>query len=286
MRCIDSNADWRMVKLVLDFFKQETTCLDKQGTLTIKPEYVVAIDDDPVSAYYAAIIMKKAQKQFGYYPTMLCCGGIGMLSKYINEQANGEVISEGEKLAQVARSLDPNFPLKVLDHGRNTGANLKEIIDFLASQHNSDAPIIFCPTARLSKRLERTIAFSTEQFPGTKPLNAYYYVPGESVADILQLYNGKGLAAGLPLLSEVAAVYDRVGTERYVGKFMAPLDKPVPPEVQAAGRYLVEKYPIRVSRLPIRALGQFLKMYFALAICGNLIDQDLQAHVRSWRREL
>ena len=275
--------DWMNARLVLDFFKQETTCFDKHGSLKVQPRYVVAIDDDMVSAYYAATIMKMAKQQFGKYPKLLCVGGIGMLSKYMNRLDDGTVLSEGMKLRMVALRFDNNFPVSVLDSGNNTGANLKEIIDYLEINHDSVAPIIFCTTQRLSKRLERTIAYTEIQFPGTLALNAYYYVPGESMDEMCQLYNGKALAGGLPLLSEAAAVYDRVGTERYAGKYMAQLDVMIPKEVLIAGQQLMLKYPVRVSRTPLKAPVQFLKMYYSVLKYRKEIAADLERHIALWK---
>lgn len=278
------SQDWMNARIVFDFFKQETTCFDKGGLLKIQPRYVVAIDDDMASAYYAATIMELAKRQFGEYPKLMCVGGTGMLSKYMNRLDDGTVISEGSKLRMTALRFG-NYPVTVLDKGNNTGANIKDIIDYLDWKHDSNAPIIFCPTQRLSKRLERTIAFSEYQFPGTLPLNAYYYVPEERVEDMCQLYNGKALAGGLPLLSEAAAVYDRVGTNRYIGKFMAPLEVMIPKDVLVAGQQLIEKYPIRVSRTPLTAPVQFCKMYFALLKQRKEIAADLERKIATWQKE-
>ena len=285
MKQIDLTSEpWQKAKVVLDFFKQETTCFDERGQLIVNPRYVVALDDDPISAAYAVKIAFQARRQFKEFvnPIILCCGGRGMLSKYLNVTPEGFEMSEGEKLAYVARNFAFYQNTKILYNGNNTGAVIKEIIDYLASQYDEDAPIIFCPTQRMSKRLERTVAFSTKQFPGTQPLNAYYYVHGETLEDILQVYNGKGLADGLPLLSEAAALYDRTGTGKYTGKFMAPLDMPVPPEVVEAGEYLMKHYPIRVSRLPITAPLQFIKMYWAITRSRQAVYDDLLAKKKNW----
>lgn len=276
------NGPWPYAHVVHEFFKQETTCLDAQGKLVIKPQYVVAIDDDPVSAYYAATLMKKAMLQFGQYPKLLCVGGKGMLSKYLNRLPDGTVLSEGQKLFMTAQRVH-SFPAHVLDGGNNTGANLKEIIDYLAAKNDSDAPIVFCPTQRLSKRLERTVVFTPQQFPGTKPLNAYYYVPGETLDDVFQLYNGKGLAEGLLLLSELAALYDRTATGKYTGKFMAEYDHEIPQNVHVAGKYLMRHYPIRVSRIPLTAPLQFWKMFNSVRSMRMAVAADLEKKINLWQ---
>ena len=214
-------TDWKNAQKVFDFYKQETTCFDEKGLLRVRPQYVVAMDDDMVSAYYAVYIAEVTYRQFHIRPKILCVGGIGMLSKYLNRLDDGTVLSEGQKLAMVVRRLGYSH-CDVLDKGNNTGANIKEIVDYIAFNYAYDAPVIFCLTQRLSKRIERTVAYSSKQFPGTVELNAYYYVPGERLQDMCQLYNGKAIAEGLPLLSEAAALYDRMN--RYAGVYMAQIE--------------------------------------------------------------
>ena len=101
--------------------------------------------------------------------------------------------------------------------------------------------------------------------------------------EMCQLYNGKALAGGLPLLSEAAAVYDRVGTERYAGKYMAQLDVMIPKEVLIAGQQLMLKYPVRVSRTPLKAPVQFLKMYYSVLKYRKEIAADLERHIALWK---
>jgi hypothetical protein len=129
------------------------------------------------------------------------------------------------------------------------------------------------------------VAFTTYQFPGTHPLNAYYYVPEERLEDMCQLYNGKAIADGLPLLSEVAALFDRVGLDRYAGRYMAPFDKVVPKDVLFAGQQLLDKYPIRVSRTPLSAPLQFAKMYFGVLRHRKDIADDLEQKIALWKRQ-
>ena len=272
--------DWENAQKVFDFYKLETTCFDEQGKLKVRPHYVIAIDDDMISAYYAVYIAEVTYRQFHIRPKILCVGGVGMLSKYLNRLDDGTVISEGSKLAMVARWLGSTY-CSVLDKGNNTGANIKEIIDYLAFYEVSDAPVVFCLTQRLSKRIERTVAYSTAQFPGTKPLNAYYYVPEESLRDMCQLYNGKAIAGGLPLLSEAAALYDRMN--RYAGVYMAQMDKHIDKDIVVAGEELVQHYPIRVSRFPLLSPVQFCKMYFGLMNNRQAIADELREKVAEWK---
>ena len=247
----------------------------------MQPKYVVAIDNDPVSAYYAADIMKQAKSQFGVYPKLLCVGGSSMLSKYLNRYEDDIILSDGMKLRMVALRLG-SFPVWVLDNGTNTEANIKEIIDFLTIYNDYDAPLIFCVTQRLSKRLERTVAYSTRQFPGTHPLNAYYYVPGEDIRDVCRLYNGMALAGGLPLLSEAAALYDRVGTSRYVNRYIAEYDGMIPKYVMQAGMRLEEKYPLKVSQNIMTAPMQYANIYLSLLKNRKAIAEDLDDKIMEW----
>ncbi|MBQ7632776.1 MAG: hypothetical protein IJS88_01515 [Alphaproteobacteria bacterium] len=273
--------EWKDAKVIFDFFRKETNCFDSNGRLCVQPKYVVAIDNDPVSAYYAAVIMKQAKSQFGVYPQLLCVGGNGMLSKYLNRYADGIILSNGMKLRMVALHFG-NFPVCVLDRGNTTEVNIKEIIDFLVVYNNYDAPLIFCVTQRLSKRLERIVAYSTRRFPSTHPLNAYYYVPGEDIRDVCRLYNGMALAGGLPLLSEAAALYDRVGTSRYVNHYTAEYDGTIPKYVMQAGMRLMEKYPLKVSQNIITAPWQYACIYLSLLKNRKAIAEDLDDKIIEW----
>lgn len=274
-------SDWENAQRIFDFFKQETTCLDSFGKLTVRPRYVVAIDDDAISACYAVYIANLAYKQYHVKPTILCVGGVGMFSKYTNRTEDGIVLSEAHKLSTVAHQLG-SFYTSVLSGGNNTGANLNEVINHLEFHNDSREPIIFCLTQRLSKRIERTVAYTTKQFPRTVPLNAYYYVPGETLQEMCQMYNGRAIANGLPLLSEAAALYDRMN--RYAGVYMAEMDKRINHEIVKAGENLVRKYPVRVSRLPIMAPLQFCKMYFGVKNHREEIAADLQVKIEEWKR--
>lgn len=274
MKEIDfSRTAWHNAQTVLDELSYKTDCVEN-GKLTIKPRYVVCIDDDPVSAFYACQIYYAAKKEFGIEPEILCVGGTGMLSKYLNEGG----CSEGKKLAMVCEALGVE-KTKILDKGTNTGANLKEIIDYLSG---SKEPIIFCPTQRLSLRLERTVRFSQKQFPGTEALNAWFYVPKEYVTEMAQAYNGKELAGGLPLLSEVAAIYPRL--RDYGGKFSKPLDTVPTGKTIAAAEWLAKHYPIRISRLPVSAPLQYIKMYFAVKNSRKEVVDDLHAQIKKWKQ--
>ena len=277
------SPDWDNARKVFDFYKQETTCLDARGQLIVCPKYVVAIDDDMISAFYAVCIAEQTKRQFNVKPAVLCVGGIGMLSKYLNRTQDGKIMSEGAKLAEVVRQLG-DFYVTILGNGNNTGDNIREVIRHLEWHNASDAPIVFCLTQRLSKRVERTVDFSPHQFPGTKPLNAYYYVPGETLREMCQMYNGKAIAGGLPLLSEAAALYDRMN--RYEGVYMSEMDKRIDKDIVRAGEELVRRYPVRVSRTPLVAPIQFYKMYSGVKKYRQEIADDLKEKIIEWKSKL
>ena len=272
--------DWENAKKVFDFYKQETNCFDKKGHLVVRPYYVVAMGDDMVSAFYAVQIVNTAYKQFGIKPRLLCVGGLDALSKYMNRLEDGTVLSYGHKLCWVARQLG-NTCGTILDKGNNIGANIKEITDYLLYNNDSSAPVIFCLPKRLSKHVERTVAYGTMHFPRTIPLDAYYYVPEESLREICKLYNGKAIADGLPLLSEAAALYDSMN--RYEGIYMAPMDKLIDKDVVRAGEELVRKYPVKLSRNPFSAPVQFCKIYFGVRNNRKAIAENLQKRISEWK---
>ncbi len=273
--------DWLDAQTVFDFFRHESDCMDKYGRLLIEPRFVVAIGDDPVSAYYAATIAKQAKRQFGKYPNVFCVGGYGPLSKHLNRLDDGTMVSEGAKLRMTVMRLG-NFQTTVLDKSNNISDNIKEIADYLTCRFSSGCPLIFCVTQRLSKLLERTVEFLPQQFPEIGSLNAYYYVPGEDIREVCQMYNGMALADGLPLLSEAAALYDRVGTERYAGRCIADFDRMIPKRVIQAGMRLSEKYPLRVARSPFMAPRQCGKLFFNVLKHRKDVEADYEQKIFDW----
>lgn len=275
---------WIAAADIFQFFKKETDCLDEKGNLLIQPKYVVAIDDDMVSAYHAAIIMRKAVQQFGQRPTLLCCGREGLLTKYLNSIPGSVSMTDGERLKNVCtKLLGPLTDVVVLDKGENTGETLKSIIDYL----NGDlSPIVFCPTARRSMRLERAVEFSLCQYPGTYPLNAYWFVPDETLEDCLQLYNGRGCANGLPLLSEAASLFNRIGTDKYTNLYVAEYEGNIPKYIKISGFNLASDYPLRIFRRPSVNLRQFLKIYFSILWNRKAIADDLNEKIELWKASL
>lgn len=283
MKQIDlTREEWKHTRTIFDFFKKDTDCLDEKGRLLVKPKYVVAIDDDMISAYNAAVIMKKSLLEFGYYPVLLCCGGKSLYSKYLN-CTSGQIISDAQKLKQISVQLYNPPHIEVLDKGTNTGEILKEISDFAK---NDIGPIIFCPTQRRSKRLERAIAFLSASDPVFAKTNTFWYVPEENLEDMLAYYNGRIIAGGIPLLSEAAVLFYRLGTARYVGKYMACYDGDIPKFVIKAGIALKDDYPLRITRSWTSAPWQACKQHFGFINNEEMIKAELQEKIEYWKFHL
>ena len=47
----------------------------------VNAEYLACVDDDITSAFYATEMYYQIHDTYGYYPTILCVGGVGPLSK-------------------------------------------------------------------------------------------------------------------------------------------------------------------------------------------------------------
>lgn len=258
---------------VFDFFKIETNCLDASGQLTVRPRYVVALGDDPVTVFYAAIIMKKALSQFGSYPELVCCGGNSMLSKLLNQTTDG-FIAQGEKLAQIAQQLDADFPVKALTKANSVEDIARELISHV---HGDPSPVIFCPTQRMSKLWERVINASLKS-----SLDTYWYVHGENFKDIFTLYNGGAMASGISILSEAAYIYDALNIAGHTHHTVC-YDGGIPKFIIHAGISLRDDYPLFVTQSIWSAPKQYWRLFIDFKINHNAIDFALQEKIRMWK---
>lgn len=254
------------VKLVLECLKVKTDCFNECGN-PYAAKYLVCIDDDITSAFYAMDMYFMIYQCYGYYPKLLCVGGVGPLSKYTNE--NG--VSEGMKQAYACRRLGAREEsIVVLDNGTNTGLNLKDIVFEVAKEPGT---VIMCLTERLSLRLKLTLEYLPHQYPEISEQlmeqmfekGVYYYVPEQKLSEQMAVFNCKGLANGVMFFSEIASIYDRI--ERYSGKLQAPLDFEVPQEVVDAAHRLAKAYRLKMPGWNLRKLIQFVKAY--RAVKGN-----------------
>lgn len=272
--------DWESAKKVFDFYSVESNCFAAWGKLKICPHYVVAMGSDMISAYYAAYIAELARKQCHIMPRILCVGGLGKLSKYTNRLDDGTVLSDGHMLWWVIRQLG-NYPITILDRANSTSENLKEIADYLAYKNEQNAELIICLPKRISKRVELANASLPIQFIGTRKLNAYYYVPGETMEEMCCLYNGKAVAGGLPLLTEAADLFNRMSV--YDGMHFNMHGKSANKDLLIAGETLMHRYPLNISHCLLSAPLQFCKIRFGLMWHQKEIAADLRKKILEWQ---
>lgn len=267
------------VKLVLGCLKVKTNCFDENGK-PFRAKYLVCIDDDITSAFHAMTLYFMIYQCHGYYPKVLCVGGVGPLSKYTNQ--NG--MSEGMKLAYVCKRLGADeSSVLVLDNGTNTGLNLKDIVLEVAKEPGMT---FMCLTERLSLRLKQTLEYLPHQYPEISEQlmkqmfknGVYYYVPEQRLAEQMNFFNCKGLANGVMYFSEIASIYDRI--ERYSGTLQAPLDFEVPQEVKDAAHRLAKAYRLKMPGWSLRKLMQFVKAYRAVKDNTCLIADETEEIIR------
>lgn len=281
---MNRKKDLRNAQMVFNFFKHETDCLNKRGELVVVPRYVVAIGDDPISAYYACKIAHKAERQMGIVPRIICCGGYYQFSRRLNVRENGRPLTEGQKMARICQQLCPECKTIVLDRSCNIVQSVSEVAKYLASNKEENRQIIFCPTQRLSKRLQRIADFSG--WYNMIPLKARYYVHGERIPEIMQAYNGMKFAGGTLLLNEAANLYLRMTDPYHIARYMEPLDCDIPQGIHEAGLQLAAKYPLRhqgsCAANPLQG-GWLLWCWYWHR---KQIQRDLQKQIRHWQKNL
>lgn len=305
MRKINFSANlWLYARTILDVLKVNTNCFDFDGKV-IRAKFLVAIDDDPTSALYAAQMYHLIFKEHGYHPLVLCVGGLGLLSKPMN----GKGITEGIKLANVSQSFGIEASdIVVLDKGSNTGLNARDIalfqLEYLKKQileitkgqgiHDDEMAArlsainkitIFCVTERLSWRLERTVKFLSHQYKqelkvgnSCFEIKDYYYVPNQDWEDMLMYFNGKKFAGGIMLLAEIASIWDRY--EKSKGKYMMPLDlkaeKMVRGKIWKIAKKLTQEMPLKIPGFNIRKFWQYPYAYIDVVSHKKLAAADLE----------
>lgn len=208
----------------------KSNCFDHHGTV-IRADYIVAIDDDATSALWAAWLYHKIHKQHGYYPSILCVGGKGLLSKYTHEK------SEAELLRYVCLSLGVSeADITLAPNGKNTGENIQAV----KKQVLQGETVIWSVTKRLSLRVERTVALQAPE------INSYYYVIEERLSEAAKFMNGKCLAQLEPMFHELASILQRC--QRYAGVYQAPIPQDafyIHKDLRKADAYLRKHYKLK-----------------------------------------
>ena len=208
----------------------KSNCFDHHGTV-VRADCIVALDDDATSALWAAWLYHKIRKQHGYYPTILCVGGKGLLSKYTHEK------SEAELLKYVCLSLGvSDVDITLAPNGKNTGENI-QAVKKLAPKGET---VIWSVTKRLSLRVERTVALQAPE------INSFYYVIEERLSEAAKFMNGKCLAHLEPMFHELASILQRC--QRYAGVYQAPIPTDafyIHKDLRKADAYLRKHYKLK-----------------------------------------
>lgn len=278
--------DYVDAALILSELKVKSDCFNPDGTV-VRARYLVCIDDDITSAFYAMYLYHLIHKTHGYYPFLLCVGGKGPLSKHLNDKG----VSEGMKQRMICLELGARAgDITVLDNGTNTGLNCLDVFKHVIK---SCGKVIFCVTTRLSLRLERTFAFLPKQYPdevsenqfgALKIVGVHWYVPQESLVAMMRIYNCKGLAQGVMFLAEVASIYDRI--VKYSGTIQAPLDFEVSEKVVDASKRLAEKYPLKINALNFTGIWQYAYAFCSLLFYKPWIKHETKLAVRQMKNKL
>lgn len=274
--------DVELAKLIVDYFADKITA---KFSPEKKYDRVVAIDDDVFSAFVAAWYYHRTKRKFGYYPKVDAIGGYGLMSSRINPKKDGKRISEAEMLVEVLLKLGvaiENINI-ICSQGTNTGQNLSHYAKVLKLRGFKTSKILFCTTKRLAGRLWLT---QVQQQP---QLDADYVWADNDLGEC-QYYNGKGLAKGLPYLSEVASIYDRYMRYAYPkdGKpqFMAKLKEKLPTDVVEAGKVLCQRYRLKMPGYSLLKIRQFVLTYGDFLLHKKAVRKNLEENIHFWQYRL
>ena len=284
---MEMKNDYADAEMILNQLSLKTNCLGANGQV-FPAKYLVCIGDDICSAAYAVDLYYQIFKIYGYYPIILCVGGTGALSKYSNAWGETEAI----KLSRVCEELGvPEYNVRVLERGNNLGISCLEIYKWLSLYSSAKDNTIVCLTKRLSLRFKQTFEFLEIQYPSMIDEEEFprivksvsYYVPDESLENMMQMYNCKALCKGGILLSEIASIYDRI--VRYSGKMQKPIDFDISDEVYEASLRLAKKYPLNIKILSFNGIFLFLRAYFSFQKNKTLIKQEQTKFIEIWKNK-
>ncbi len=214
-------------------------CYTQSGDLK-KCDYVVAIDDDVTSAIHAVKAARQIKETYGFFPTILCVGGQGILSRHLYGRTEAEV------LADVCRRL--GYPKDLIWHqglnsGRNTGENIKNIAKVTHAHFRHQPTVLFCVTKRQSLRY---ILTQQKQEPYLK---ACWYVIEEPFQKACKLMNAKSLCGGEMMVHEIAAILPRC--QQYAGTYQEyPPFEITAIDFLSHAAYLAQKYCLKLGGKP------------------------------------
>ena len=184
----------------------------------------------------------------------------------------------------------------MLDKGTNTGANIGEIAEFLVEHPEVSKSITFALTPRLSLRFERSFKFQIQEAMrkacakiGKTVADDFrlpedrYFVGGQALSNACSWANGKKCCNGEMMLHELASILDRC--DRYAGKFQLPLEQPVDEETRKAAALLASRYRIKLGKMGIREIMQYLRLFVSLKKHQREMVEELKQSIRMKRRE-
>jgi hypothetical protein len=254
----------------------EKLCIETDyGETMPQVDYIVCIDDDATSALWASKLAWKYFMKHENFPTILCVGGKGLLSRWTHKT------TEGEHLADVCRQCGVGARhIVVLDEGRNTGENILAVKRHVL-RNKMHIRVLFVCTKRLSLRL-----FLTQQ-KQARELIAYYYVIEETLEQACKWYNGKCLCDCELMYHELASILDRC--EAYAGTFQEPIPFEVTDDVREAAEYLAEHYRLKMPRnlwQNIKALPQFVRAVREVKKHRDEMESQLETAISQTKGEI
>lgn len=292
-KSVFSSEDFAQAQIIHDFlrYNANSTCFNADGTLK-EVEYIACLDDDPWSAVSAAKIFHQAVSE-GQDPTMLCIGGVGLLSTWINySKLSTKRYTEGMRLKEVCAALGvPEKAIIVLDKGINTGENIREIAK-LMEKANRHGDILFTPTIRLYHRWERSFKkqigehlaqiWGMPEFLINVP-NDYYFIQDQTLKEACCWMNGKRVGNCQMMFHELAAIVPLM--KEYTGKFMLPMEIKIPKVVRMASNYLSPRYRIKLRVFGFQEMLQYPYLVCSLIYHLGDMRREQNAIIKKWQKQ-
>ncbi|MFI3241785.1 MAG: ElyC/SanA/YdcF family protein [Alphaproteobacteria bacterium] len=252
------NEIYEAANLILEKLQIKTNCFDNGKILPAK--YIVAVDDDATSGLWAAFLYYLIRRTYGYCPIIICVGGKGPLSKHMLKTTEGQM----QKDVVMALGI-PEENTILCDKGRHTGENIYAVNETVGKEDLA----IWALTSRLSLRMSLSIE---KQAP---ELNSKYFVIKQTLEEIMESeFNGKGVCKGLPIISEVAAIRQRLieyQEKGVIAKWDDEMDTIInQPKVIAAAELLEDEAALKVNANgskagnALKTIGQFVQIFLAI----------------------
>ena len=205
-----NKKDLAYAEIVHNALSLPSNCYGQNGILH-QFEYVVAIDDDITSAIWAVKAAKEMAKAYKTFPTILCVGGKGILSRHLYAESEAEV--------QRSACLQLGYPQDLvyfegLQTGRNTAENVANVYKLVNCNYLRRRNVLFCVTKRQS------LAYGIELRKHAPYMNSYLLVIDETVEEACKMLNAKALCGGEMILHELACILPRY--DEYAKKHPAP----------------------------------------------------------------